>query len=239
MKSKFMRKAFCILAVICLCIFPQPTFANSVPTTESICIPMSDIANSDIKILTDCDGEPYIMVDSTQVISTDGVMTSYKTNQYAIFADSDEELFGFFDSINDARIATSTGGSGTYNDSEWFYGSSLCISSTLYYTTFKSSGIVYGKINKVDVSCSSNSGTSIDEISLYYGELGFKYGGGWGAYNREEIIANNSTTYFPSAWPNILWAEPSATGASVTVTVHRNGASSRQYTFYNYILGNA
>lgn len=129
--------------------------------------------------------------------------------------------------------------SGTLTDSEWFYGSSLCIGSTIYYTTRYTNGIKYGKINSVYVTCSTNSGTFINSIELLIGEIGIVEGGGTCHNTKTFNISNNSTINYPTNWHYLLWDANagSSTGASVYVTVHRGTSSPRTYVLHNYAIG--
>ena len=206
--------------------------------TASFGIPSRDIINSEI-FINENEASSSIELSIIKEIGSDGTYTNYEKTQYTIISDDTEELFNIYARLLATKTSYSTRASGNENDFAWFYGSSLCISSTIYYNTFYSSGLEYGKIDHVDVYCSSNSGTVIDSIYIYYGENGYAYLGGYVQYHDAQYINNNSPTYFPSTWPYILWdgSQGSDTGASVTATVHRNSSDPRQYTFTHNIIG--
>ena len=130
-------------------------------------------------------------------------------------------------------------GSGLYSDEAWFHGSSLCISGTVYYSTIVVSGITYGKITDVFVSCRVINGTVLDNISLVVGQMGFKPEGG---YERQfettrNNVANNTTENVANDLPYTKWDETSYANARITATVHRGTSSQKSYTFSIPVLG--
>jgi len=238
-----MKRIICIIlsVIFCLTMCCSAFASNDNEREQMIKIASADILQSDCQILSDINGSQYLQIRMISVRESDNNSSTDEIDEkcYAFYADSDSTIRELYDMVEVAKEKQNRG-SGTLNDYMWFYGYSLCISSTLSYTTTVSSGTTYGKVDSVYVQCSVNSGTVLDSISLYYGECGFSINGGWVEHNNEKIISNCSTTYYPSSWPYIIWDADhgSATGASVTATVHRGTSGTQyQYTFYNNVVG--
>lgn len=99
--------------------------------------------------------------------------SNYEQTSIYIYPDLQEDCAKIVQEISSIKQACITRGSGQYTDSGWYYGSSLLISSTIYYSTNIYNGILYGRITSAYVKCSVVNSTVIDGISLKIGQQGF------------------------------------------------------------------
>ena len=231
-----MKKVFCIMVsvVLLLTIVPTQVFAETNNDIKEI---LTDefVESSDVRFDVYPDGEYVIsLINSDESKADDGDII------ISLFYDSEMAYNSAVSKLNDFKKASGDRASGTHSESNWYYGYSLYISSTVHYLTTVSSGITYGKITSVDIACQTNSGTTIDSISIYAGETGYVMGGGHQSCNKTyNNVSNNSTTNFPSTWPYVDWDASVGTsaGAHTTVTIHRGTAAQRSYTLYNNVIG--
>ena len=232
-----MRKILCISLsfLFVFVLFPIQSFAEKNNDLKDLLT--AEFVENSIISYEECENGEYII----RLIHDDKYQGDYgNKRQIELYYDSKPAYNYAVNNLTDIKEKSIERGSGTHSESNWFYGYSLYISSSVHYLTTVSSNITFGKVTSVDVSCQTNSGTVIDNISISAGEVGFLMNGGYHSYTKDyNNIANNSTTNLPTTWPYVLWDSYNGTsaGASSTVTIHRGTASQRSYTLYNNVIG--
>ena len=221
-----------VLAVMMgICVYavevdePSSTDEDSIMTAEFV-------AEADCSVISDSNGEPVIL------LTKEKELPSCKLNErqhvkttVAILPSSEQEKEEILNRISVTR------GSGSQTEDGWFYGSSVYLSSTAYYTRSTINNQDHVGIDRVTIQCRVNSGTQITAMSLLMGQIGFSQVGG-GAFNQEKTFnaLTTRTFYPPSTWvPVVAEAMMSNVGAHVTATATRNGGSST-FTLYNQIV---
>lgn len=221
-------------------IFTALLFAISLSTntvfatennTEDVFISTTFVAEANCRLEQLGSGENVIILSRTRALEQAGAFQNYETTTVSIFPDSEAETSRLIEDIYSVKRIATTRGSGSYTDEGWYYGSSVCVTSTLNYYTTKSQGITYGGLTSVYVKCSVSNSTILDDISLRIHQEGYTDNDGRKIYDVTYDINNWSTTNAPSSWLGVYWENGvgSLVGARVTITVHRG--TSKQYTY--------
>ena len=219
-----------VLAVMMgICVYavevdePSSTDEDSIMTAEFV-------AEADCSVISDSNGEPVIL------LTKEKELPSCKLNErqhvkttVAILPSSEQEKEEILNRISVTR------GSGSQTEDGWFYGSSVYLSSTAYYTRSTINNQDHVGIDRVTIQCRVNSGTQITAMSLLMGQIGATPPGYPPATNQSKTFnaLTTRTFYAPSNWiPVILTGD---VGAHVTATATRNGGSST-FTLYNSLI---
>ena len=177
------------------------------------------------------DSSGKIVIALTNVKPLPRVISRLKVRNYVkttvmILPDGEAEAKEVIDNIISLK-----NGSGSYTEDGYFYGSSVYLKSTINYSTSVSSGINYGKITKVTISASTNSGSSISSMSLLMGQNGWAPGG----YKSQSSKFNATTARSftpPSSWVSVKWDSTKDVGAHITCTAVRKSGKST-FDLYN------
>lgn len=234
--KRFIRQIIATLLVATLCA--MPTYASSSQNND-MKIPMEFLMESKCYTELIPSGETIVVLTRTKLLSSHSAEKRYETTTYSIYPDSPENIGNIMAEVSAARHKISARGSGSYSDEGWYHGQSLCISSTVNYSTTSYNGLNYGKITSVYVQCSVTNSTVLDSISLHIQQRGFPLGGGSSkSFDKDVSITNGSTTTTPSDWNYILWdaTAGSTAGGLVTATVHRGTSGQYSYRFSNNVL---
>lgn len=240
---KNMVRTISILMTVFILIGCYSPFAFAVTNTknELVCrdgmISIDFIKKATVSEIKQENGNSCITLNGTIPGNSRQNCTEYEKTCIAVFPDSVEKCKQLICEINALKSGQSRG-SGSFQDSGWFNSDSLCIASTLNYTTLDD-GITYGRLNSVYTSCSVYNSFVIDSISLKMTEQGFQYGGGTFNQTVTYTVSNWSTTSTPSTWPYVVWGSDyySVVGAIVSVTGHRGTSSPSTFRFVNNIIG--
>lgn len=201
----------------------------SVPN-ESI-ITEKFVAESEYSLDHDSNGETVITLTNVQPVSssTRSTENDYAKTSVVILPSSEQEANDIIANIEDLQRAT-----GSLTNDDWFYGSSVYLSSTINYsTTTVSDGLDYGRITRITIRATTNSGSSISSMSLLVGQNGWASGG----YRNQRTTYNATNTRSftpPSSWSSILWDGSGDVGANLTCTAVRQGGQST-FTLYNSV----
>lgn len=206
---------------------------------EEIVISNDFIKNAKYTLSIDSYGNPVITLNNTEKISDDKFASTAVLILPETFSDADE-IITCIKTIKDDLIAIPYG-SGTSTEDSWFAQSSVYLQSTIYYSNFTDE-YKYGRIDKVDISVRTNSGTTISSLTLNMGQNGFTYGGGAAYFQTKEYDALTARTFTPPAsWKDVLWENYQ----SQTVGAHLNGVATRpsgetfKLALYNNIFGDS
>jgi hypothetical protein len=218
--------AFVMTILLFVSIYNFNTYAG-VPSKSGITEKF--VAESEYSVERDSKGESVIILTNVQPSSSflrSGSNDFIKTS-LAILPSNEQEANDIIANIE------SLSASGSLTEDDWFYGSSVYLTSTISYSTTTVSGLDYGKITKVTISATTNSGSSISSMSLLMGQNGWATGG----YKQQRQTFNATTTRSftpPSSWAAVLWDGSGDVGASLTCTAVRQGGQST-FTLYNSI----
>lgn len=243
-----MKRIICFLISFVLLFSSQSMYVPAYASPEQIevsnqpAIPASFVADATYHIEVDSLGNEFIVLTCSQDLSPERLREARtsEVTTVCILAESDETRDRLIQEIIRIKESESVQrASGSYTDQKWFHGSSLCVTSTVYYSTIVSAGITYGKITSVYVECSVINGTVIDNIAFDVGQYGYTPSGGLArVYETPKTnIANRSTVNVADDLPYVFWNDPSFANARIYVTVHRGTSSQSKYTFYVAALG--
>ena len=171
-------------------------------------------------------------VNSKQI----AVAEKYAETTVAILPSDNREAEEIIANIK--NVKSSRGGSDPWDD--WFFGASVYLSSTIYYSTDYINGERAGGIDYVTISCRTNSGISISSMSLRMGQIGYTpYDGYTGRQNKTFDATTRRTFYAPSSWSMVRWNDSSDVGAHLTCTAKRPSGESSTFTLYHPLKGAA
>jgi len=193
------------------------------------------VAESTLSVELDSNGDIVIVLTNMQKLSSDSRtgIDNYAQTKVAVLPTDEKEVIDIIESI--AQLSRA---SNSHSEDDWFYGSSVFLSSTVYYSETTSSGLKYIGIDKTTISCSVNSGTSISSMSLLMGQIGFLLGGGYSDKQKTTFNATTTRTFnAPSSWIMVHKNDNTASvGAHLTATAVRQGGQST-FTLYHAIVG--
>lgn len=193
------------------------------------------MAESELSTTFDNNGEQVILLTNVKQLDTNArsAEKNYAKTTVAILPEDEQAAEDITASIESIQA----GGGSEYEDG-WFYGSSVYLKSTVYYTTTPANEFYdVIAINKVNITCTVNSGTSISAMSLNMYQSGACLDGN---FREQSKVFNALTTRSfsrPSTWqPVDESAGTSMVGAIISATATRSGGGSSSFSLPNNIV---
>lgn len=152
----------------------------------------------------------------------------------------DDEINAIENGIKQAQTSTTRGSSQQEND-DWFYGSSLYLETTIYYSTkTNSNGQTGYKITSVKAKCSVNNGTTISsrklQLHAYSTDLDGNMFLNTDTYDISSY-SNPATFTAPSSWPYLINTTP-LLGVEFHCTVYRGTSEKQTFSLPNTLFVN-
>lgn len=224
-----------IIALSFMTSFGAYALENENGVEEAEKITTAFVKEAECFVISDSNGKPVIL------LTKDETFPAAKSNEnrhvkktVAILPSSEQEKEEIMQ-----EIGAVTRGTGNYSEDGWFFGSSVYLSSTIYYTSSTENGHLYVDINYIKISCSTNSGTQVSSMSLFISQNGETMSGYPNATNQQKTF--NATTartfYAPSSWRAVRWDSiNSEVGANLTATAKRSSGATSTFTLYNSLV---
>jgi len=174
-------------------------------------------------------------IEEVATLTSTGEKT-YAQTTVAILGESEEETAKIIENIQRLKR-----GAGQLTEDGWFYGSSVYLSSTVYYTTSPIGGLGFSVISlsRVTMQCTTNSGSSVSSMTLTMVQHGPCYPDGVfrtqsTSFNAKTVRSFNA----PSSWYAVdMSSGLTAVGAAIDCTAIRSGGGSSTFRLTNNIIG--
>jgi hypothetical protein len=206
---------------------------NNIERSEKITVEF--IAEAECSIVADSNGESVILLTKDEALPAVRVNeTQHVRTTVAILPSSDQEKEEIIQKIGEV-----TRGTGNYLEDGWFFGSSVYLSTTIYYTSFNEGDYLFVDINYVKIGCSTNSGTQITSMSLFLSQNGEAMSGYPNTKSQQKTFDATTarTIYAPSSWIAVRWDSiNSEVGANLTATAKRSSGATSTFTLYNSLV---
>jgi len=206
--------------------------------SEQPAITKEFVKEAELSVIRDDKGERVVLLSNVEEIATlarTGEKTHAQTT-VAILGESEEETARIIENIKKLK-----GGAGHFTEDGWFYGSSVYLSSTVYYTTRPIGDLGFSVISlsKVTMQCTTNSGSSVNSMTLTMVQHGPSYPD---AVFRTQSTSFNAKTArsfnAPSSWYAVdMSSGLTAVGAAIDCTAIRSGGGSSTFRLPNNIIG--
>ena len=227
------KKHLCIILCALFVVSFFPVYGGAAERKSASILTNRFVAESTATRTTDGSGDPVIILEHNKIkgnlrnAGTDNVKTTV-----AIFPENESVADAMMSSINNL-----TAGSGTHTEDEWFHGSSVHVTSTIYYTSAMINLNRFAAITKVVVSIYCINGTTVPSLTVLLGQIGIDENGIMRYNQRKEISSTSAGTFYPpSSWVRInLDAGVSSPLAGHVTFIAQRPAGQRTYTLYNYV----
>lgn len=223
----------CIILCMLFVVSAFPFYGISAENKSASILTNGFVAESTAIRTTDERGDPVIILEHNEIkgcsrqIKTDNVKTTV-----AIFPENESVADAMMDSINNL-----TRGNGTHTEDEWFHGSSVHVTSTIYYNSKLINLFRFASITKVEVAIHCINGTTVPSMTILLGQVGIDENGVMQSNQRKEIYSTTPGTFYPpSSWVRInLDAGVSAPLVANVTFVAKRPAGQKTYTLYNAV----
>jgi hypothetical protein len=231
-----MKKMFKIVGFICLLsvflsIGGIRVFAVTKENTGAPVVSERFISEAEWTIIQDSNGEPIILfsLEEQQPVASRFGEKHYVRTMVAVFPSDEQEMAEIMESVVNTRATSPSTAQG------WFFGSSVFVSSANYYTTYTSGSYTYGKMTKVTITCSVNSGTTIQAMTLSAGQNGVKENGDKVQDQYVEYDAKTVRTFdMPTSWASVRWGTVSSVvGSRINATAVRPSGETGNVVLWN------
>lgn len=224
-----------------LCVFLCAVFAVSVLPVCGVAaerkpdsiLTNNFVAESKTIRTTDESGDPVIILEHNDTkYNLRQSKTENAKTMIAFFPEDNVVANAMMESINNL-----TRGSGTHTEDDWFYASSVHVTSTIYYTSKEVNLYRFASISKVVVSLYCNNGTTVPSLVVLLGQVGIDENGKMQTNQRKEISSTTPGTFYPpSSWVsiNLDAGVSNPLVANVTITAKRASAT-KTFTLYNSV----
>lgn len=228
-------KSFCVFLclIFSISIFPSHCLAAKTTIKPDSLLTNNFVANATATRTTDENGSPIILLEKTTELFS--LKKNSKNNAKISVAIIPENNVNASEIMN--SIYSLASGSGTHTEDEWFYASSVHVTSTIYYSSTSISSFTYAAITKVTITVHTNNGTTISAMKLIMGQIGLDENGQMRTAQRKEFNALTARTFYPPAsWVPINLSA----GVSAPLAAHLNFTTKRQagtknFSLYNYV----
>lgn len=195
------------------------------------------VKEAELSVTRDDKGEQVILLTNVEEVPTRtrSQEKTYAQTTVAILGENEEETAKIIENIQELQR-----GSGQFTEDGWFYGSSVYLSSTIYYTTNPSStGFPVIGLNRVTMQCTTNSGSSVSKMTLTMIQQGYCYPDLQYREQRKDFDAKNARSFSaPSSWyPVDMNSTLTVVGAAIDCTATRPGGGSSTFRLTNNIVG--
>jgi len=234
MLNRKLKSIVSFVFALCLCFaLAMPAWAADINSEQGFS--QEFLINAKCTLTEDEQGYPLIMLEDTQpVIDKDD--TFIKTTAVILPEDSDEaiEIVDNIQSIKEDGLV-SLYGSGTIMEDDWYLGSSVYLKSVVTYTTQTVENLNFGHINNVEISVSTNSGTTISSLKLLISQRGL-YFHGYAVNQSQEYNAMTQRSFTPpSDWVDVLWDFSSNVVATLSGYAQRPNGQTTSIVLYNVV----
>lgn len=229
-----MKKSLCLFLTLLLTLTNLSfVFADNKDTANNLAVLSEQfVAESELSITLDDNGEQVIILTHTEQLDINSrtAEKSYAKTMAVILPSNGQEAEDIIASIENIKA-----GSGSYNVGDWFYGDSVYLSSTIFYTTTPTSAGFYNTIaiTRVDISSRVNSGTSISSMSLKMFQTGPSNDGQFYEQSKDFNALTTRSFTPPSNWHAVYDNSFSAVGAIIFATATRSGGGSSSFSLPN------
>lgn len=195
------------------------------------------VKEAELSVARDDKGVPVILLTTVEEISprTRSGEKNYSKTMIAILGENEKEAEKIIKGLEGVQRGT-----GTLTDEDWFYGDSVYLSSTLYYTTtpIGDLGFSAAGLDRVTIKCTTNSGTTISKMTLTMVQNGYCYPDGVYRLQQKDFNATTARSFTaPSSWYPVDTTSANATiSATVECTAVRPGGASSTFRFPNHYI---
>lgn len=214
------------------------TSFNVVYAAEQPAFSKEFIKEAELSITRDDKGDWVILLSNVEevAIPTSSNEKTYAKTTVAILGENEKETANILEDIQELKR-----GAGQYNEEGWFYGSSIYLSLTVYYTTTPINDLGFSAIslNSATMQCTTNSGSSVDSMTLTMIQHGPCY--------PDNIFRTQSRTFnaittrsfnAPSSWYSVdMSSGLTAVSSAIDCTATRPGGSSSTFRLVAKIIG--
>ncbi len=217
--------------VLAMSFLVMPVFAAEEDSKKDIpIISEKFVAESEYSITSDSNGEPVIILTNVEQLSSNfrSAENHYAQTSVAIWPSDEQELEEIIASIESIKSSNRSGTTGNHTEQGWFYGSSVYLTSTIYYYTTVVDSKTYKGMSSVDISCSVNNGTSISTMVLDMYQVGIIPNGATPDQTKRFDAKTQRSFSVPSNWQPVFSFSTanSIVGADITATAVRQSGSS-------------
>ena len=227
--------------VLAMSFLVMPVFAAEGDSKKDIpIISEKFVAESEYSITSDSNGEPVIILTNVEQLSSNfkSAENRYVQTSVAILPSDEQEVEEIIDSIENIKTSISTRGPGEQTTNPaWFFGSSVYLSSTIYYNTSTVGTDKYVGMSSVDISCSVINGTSISSMTLEVVQNGENPSGVFKVQPKTFNAITQRSFSVPSSWDQVKWLKSNSNvGALINATAVRPNGSSSSFSLVNNIV---
>lgn len=195
------------------------------------------VKEAELSIVKDDKGEPVVLLTNVEELSTRSRSgeRNYSKTVVAILAENDKKAAEIIKGLQGIQR-----GSGTLTEEDWFFGDSVYLSSTLYYTTVPIDDTIFSAagLDKVTIRCTTNSGTTVSKMTLTMYQKGPSLPDGYMVEYKKDFNATTTRSFnAPSSWLRVDTTSSSTTiSATLECTAVRPDGTSSTFRFANHFI---
>lgn len=224
-----------ILSLLLVFVLSLANLSVSYAAEQSV-LTKEFVKEANLSVTKDQYGESVILLTTVEELSTSSRAgtKNYAQTTIAILGENEGKTAKIIDNIRSIQR-----GNGNYTEDDWFYGSSVYLSSTIYYTTTPLDlGYSAAAINKVSIQCTTNSGSSISKMTLTMVQNGPCYPDGVTRQQKKDFDAKTARSFTaPSSWyPVDMSSSFTTVSATIECTAVRPGGTSSTFRLPNHLI---